>query len=152
LFYADLTDLLDQVVDTHGGFVLYDVHSYNHQRRGPDAPPEDPEDNPMVNLGTGSLPERWRSVAESFLGSIRSPRYGEIDARENVKFEGRRMAEFVHDRYGEVGCALAIEFRKDFMDEWTGELYPQVQENLTRALEDTISPVLRAWRSSNAGR
>ena len=115
-FYEDLAFMLDHLVDRHGGFVLFDVHSYNHRRNGPDQPPEDPIDNPQVNLGTGTLPERWGRVAKVFLESLR---VDEIDARENVKFEGRRLAEFVHERYGDIACALAIEFRKDYLDEWT---------------------------------
>lgn len=152
-FYVDLESMLDRVVDMHGGFVLYDVHSYNHRRPGPGAPPEDPEENPMINLGTGTMPEKWHGVADAFLRAITdSDALGEpIDARENVKFEGRRMAEFVHERYGTSSCALAIEFRKDFMDEWTGELYPQRQKALTRALDDTIDPVVARWRSIRAG-
>jgi hypothetical protein len=151
-FYADLGEMLDRMVETQGGFVLYDVHSYNYRRNGPDAPPEDPQANPMVNLGTGSLPPRWAIVAKAFLESIRhGGRIGDqIDARENVKFEGRAMAEFVHDRYGDVGCALAIEFRKDFMNEWTGELYPHLQKRLTRALDGTIGPVLGEWSTAHA--
>ena len=48
---------------------------------------------------------------------------GPIDARENVAFEGRNLAWWVHDRYPRVGCVLALEFKKTFMDEWTGELH-----------------------------
>jgi N-formylglutamate deformylase len=48
---------------------------------------------------------------------------GPLDARENVAFEGRNLAWWVHDRYPRVGCVLALEFKKTFMDEWTGELH-----------------------------
>ena len=43
-----------------------------------------------------------------------------VVARENVVFEGRGLAWWVHDRYPRVGCVLALEFKKTFMDEWTG--------------------------------
>ena len=43
-----------------------------------------------------------------------------VDVRENVKFEGRQLAWWVHDRYPRIGCVLALEFKKTFMDEWTG--------------------------------
>ena len=52
-FYDDLAQILDGLVDDHGGFVLYDIHSYNHRRSGPDVEPEPAADNPVVNLGTG---------------------------------------------------------------------------------------------------
>ena len=28
----------------------------------------------------------------------------------------------MHDRYPGVGCVLALEFKKTWMDEWTGEV------------------------------
>lgn len=146
-FYEALGEVLEQLVDRHGGFVLYDVHSYNHRRGGPDEPPEDPADNPMVNLGTGSLPSKWQPVADAFLSSLRQVTVGgrPIDARENVRFRGRYVAQFVHDNFGHVGCALAIELKKVFMDEWTHELDEIRLAELGVALAKTADPVHRAW-------
>ncbi|MGH8911860.1 MAG: N-formylglutamate amidohydrolase [Acidimicrobiia bacterium] len=142
-FYDRLAEVLDGVVARHGGFVVYDVHSYNYRRQGPDAVPDDPADSPIVNLGTGSLPPRWRPVADAFIASIRSAdlQGAAIDARENVRFRGRELAGFVHDRYGEKGCALAIEFKKIFMDEWTGALDPPTLAALGGALAGTVETV-----------
>jgi len=146
-FYSDLAVVLDDLVARHGGFVLYDVHSYNHRRHGPEAPPEASADNPTVNLGTGSLPDRWRPVADAFVGSLGGYELdGEpIDVRRNVKFEGRHVAAFVHERYGDVGCALAIEFKKVFMDEWTGVVDKDRLDLLGEALRGTVGPVEAAW-------
>ena len=33
----------------------------------------------------------------------------------------RELARFVHARYPDTGCAIALEFKKFYMDEWTGE-------------------------------
>lgn len=144
-FYSELARVLDAMVDRHGGFVLYDVHSFNHRRGGPDAEPQHQEENPDVNLGTGSLPEMWRPVASAFLDTLRDQG---IDARENVKFEGRQLAQWTHDRYGSVACCLAIEFKKTFMDEWTGELDDAAIDSLADALASTVEPVLAAWRAA----
>jgi N-formylglutamate deformylase len=145
-FYHQLGKTLEQLVARHGGFVLYDIHSYNHRRQGPQARPDDPADNPAVNLGTGTLPARWRPVADSFLTSMRSVTVGgePLDARENVKFEGRELARFVHDNFGEVGCALAIEFRKEYVDEWTDRVDEIRLGELGVALAKSVDPVLRA--------
>lgn len=147
-FYDDLSINLDKLVSRHGGFVLYDIHSYNHRRHGPAAPPEPISDNPAVNLGTGSLPARWRPVAETFLEQMRSwTSSGDpIDARENIKFQGRHMAAWVHENYGESACALAIEFKKEFMNEWTDLVYADRQQQLSAALQASTGPVLDAWR------
>jgi N-formylglutamate deformylase len=152
-FYSNLAMALDQMVDSHGGFVLYDIHAYNHRRQGPEGPPGDEMGNPTVNLGTGSMPGRWRPVADAFLEAMAAHdlQGQRIDARENVRFKGRAMAAFVHERYGDVGCALAIELKKVFMNEWTGELHPEIHDLLGEALLDTVDPVIEAW-SSNGGK
>lgn len=146
-FYRSLGEVLDQLVDRHGGFVLYDVHSYNHRREGPGAPPDDPDANPVVNLGTGSLPSKWEPVAAAFLDSMRQLTVGgePVDARENVRFRGRYVAQFVHDNYGDVGCALAIEMKKVFMDEWTDEVDEIRLAEFGIALAKSADPVQRAW-------
>jgi hypothetical protein len=42
--------------------------------------------------------------------------------RENVAFQGKgELTHFVHERYPGVGCAIAVEFKKFYMDEWSGE-------------------------------
>ena len=146
-FYLDLAASLDRLVAAHGGFVLYDIHSYNHRRLGPEASPDPAEDSPIVNLGTGSLPEKWKPVADALIESLRSTTFdgARLDARENVRFEGRQVARWVHEKYGDVGCALAIELKKVFMDEWTGVLDPDRLSSLGDALIATGPDVRRAW-------
>jgi hypothetical protein len=58
------------------------------------------------------------------------------------------VAAWVHENYGEVGCALAIEVKKVFMDEWSGEVDRDRLEQLASALVRTVDPVSRAWESS----
>ncbi len=146
-FYLDLARVLDRLVEGHGGFVLYDIHSYNHRRLGPDAPPDPVEESPIVNLGTGSLPEKWKPVADALIESLRSNTLdgAHLDARENVRFEGRQVARWVHENYGDVGCALAIELKKVFMDEWTGELDLERMSQLGDALIASGPDVRKAW-------
>jgi hypothetical protein len=133
-----------------GGFVLYDIHAYNHVRSGPGEDPDAAAESPVVNLGTGSLPERWKTVADAFVESAREMTLdgAPLDVRENVRFKGRQVAAWVHDHYGEVGCALAIELKKVFMDEWSGVLHFDRLGQLGAALLHTAGPVRRAWRSS----
>jgi N-formylglutamate deformylase len=148
-FYRRLGSVLEDLVERHGGFVLYDLHSYNHLRPGPDGAAADPATNPVVNLGTGSLPPKWKPVAEAFLSSLGQLTIGgeSLDARENVRFKGRYVARFVHDNFGDVGCALAIELKKVFMNEWTHELDEIRLAELGVALAKTSDPVQRAWEA-----
>ena len=151
-FYADLGARLDEVA-ARGPFVVYDVHSYNHRRDGADSGEADVEENPEVNLGTGTVDERFRPVVEAFSTSLSAQEVGghTLDVRENVKFEGRALAWWVHERYAGTGVCLALEFKKTFMDEWTGQPDEQHLTELQRALAATHEPVLEALRSLERG-
>ncbi|QOW23007.1 N-formylglutamate amidohydrolase [Novilysobacter avium] len=127
-FYRMMGELLDSVVARHGRFVLLDVHSYNHRRDGADAPPTAQEDAPDVNIGTFSMPrDRWAFLLDPLMQSMGSFDFNQrrLDVRENIAFQGKgELTRFVHERYPETGCAIALEFKKFYMDEWTGRPYP----------------------------
>ncbi|KGN42401.1 N-formylglutamate amidohydrolase [Knoellia aerolata] len=153
-FYARLGERLDEMA-ARGPFVLYDVHSYNHRRDGADEPEAEPEDNPEVNVGTGSLDrDRWGDVVDAFIESLSGTGTagGEIDVRENVRFQGANLAGWVHERYPDHGVALALEFKKTYMDEWTGEPDRARIATLSRGLAGTVEPVLRALASAGRDR
>jgi N-formylglutamate amidohydrolase len=144
-FYAELKRLLTKIEKSHERFVLFDLHSYNHRRAGPEAPPAAQEENPEVNIGTGNLDrERWGPVVESFVSALGEFDFGgrHLDVRENVKFRGGYLSKWVQENFPESGCALAIEFKKFFMDEWTGEPVPETMDTIRQALASTVSPVL----------
>ncbi len=123
-YYRMLGELLDSVWMRHDRFVLIDLHSYNHRRAGPDAEPTPLEKAPDINIGTFSMPRRhWAFLVEPLIEALREFDFNgrKLDVRENVAFEGRGyQARFVHDRYPLNGCAIAFEFKKFYMDEWTG--------------------------------
>ncbi len=125
-FYEELREHLEAIVSQYGRFVLLDLHSYNYRRRGPDAPPDDPETNPDINIGTATLADRkpWEALIRRFIGDLRSFDYfgDRLDVRENVKFKGGYLAEWVHGRFKDSACVLSVEFKKIFMDEWEGRV------------------------------
>ena len=124
-FYAMLAQLLDDLVAAHGRFLLLDVHSYNYRRDGPDALPMPAAAAPEINLGSFFVPRRqWAFLVDPLIEAMRGFDFlgRRLDVRENVAFQGRgELARFVHARYPGTGCALAVEFKKFYMDEWTGE-------------------------------
>lgn len=122
-FYAAAREALSALRDRFGRFVVLDLHSYNHRRDGPDHPPADPALNPEINVGTGALPRaRWAPVVDRFLADLRQADVlgRRLDVRENVKFRGGHFAAWVQQQFPGTGCALAVEVKKFFMDEWTG--------------------------------
>jgi N-formylglutamate amidohydrolase len=148
-FYTEMKRLFDDIHRRHGRFVVFDIHSYNHRRGGADAEPDDPESNPEINIGTGMLDrERWGSLVDRFMKDMRSAgdRGRPLDVRENVKFKGGYFPRWIHENFGSDACALAIEFRKDFMNEWTGEPDNASIHALREALAATVPGVLEEVR------
>jgi len=123
-FYGMMQGLLDGIVRENGRFVLLDVHSYNHRRDGPGGAATDPAKAPDINLGTFSMPRgRWTPVLDALADSVRAFDYPgrRLSVGIDVAFQGRgALARFVHETYPETGCAVALEVKKFFMDEWTG--------------------------------
>src|SRR5690606_26086088 len=119
--YKEIEDAIQTTIDDFGFFVAYDIHSYNAKRKGPDEK-IDESANPEINLGTAYIHEKWRPLVDQLVGHFRSDElYGTpIDIRENIKFNGGYLSQHLNRRFGASGCAIAFEFRKDFMDEWEG--------------------------------
>ena len=137
-FYSAVRSLLDEKRRRHGRFVVYDLHSYNHRRDGPDAEPADPDANPEVNVGTGTMDrESWAPIVDRLISDLRSIDFmgRRLDVRENVKFQGGEFPAWVHRAFPDSGCAIAIEFKKFFMDEWTGRGREDVIDAIRGALE-----------------
>ena len=148
-FYSALDQLLSEVKRRHGPFVVLDLHSYNHRRNGPDGPDGDPGLNPQVNVGTGSMDRtRWEAVVSRFISDL--GRFalagGPLDVRENIRFQGGHLPQWVHERFPTTGCALAIEFKKFFMDEWTGK----PDRNCVKAIGDALRSTLPGLREELA--
>lgn len=146
-FYADVKEMLQGIADRHGCFVVYDLHTYNHRRDGAEGPEADPQQNPEVNLGTGNMNRQlWAPVVEAFTQTLQAYNYQDrhLDVRENVKFEGGHFMRWIHDTFPDRACVISIEFKKFFMDEWTGKPDEAQLQEIRKALQSTIAPVLAA--------
>ena len=144
-FYQSVGDFLDPLVEEFGSIVVLDIHSYNHRRQGPDAAPDSPQDNPEVNIGTGNMNRTlWAPLVEGFISDMRSYDYDgrALDVRENIKFTGGYFSRWLYERYGDRVCPIAVEFKKIFMDEWTGEPFADEINKLEDALRSTIDGIV----------
>lgn len=140
-FYNAVAAFLADLAARHGRFVVLDLHSFNHRRAGPDAEPDDPAGAPEINVGTGSLPtEPWRPMVERFKAALREASYRgrNLDVRENMNFRGGYFPRWVHETFPDSGCCLAIEIKKFFMDEWSGEPDPLALAALERVLAQAL--------------
>ena len=126
--------------------MVLDVHSYNHRRSGPDEPPTPQSDAPDINIGTSSMPRaQWAFLVDPLIEAMRGFDFlgRRLDVRENVAFQGKgELSRFVHERHPQQGCAIAIEFKKFYMDEWTGEPDPRSLAAM-RALIGHVADVSR---------
>ena len=57
---------------------------------------------------------------------------GSLDVRENIKFDGGYFAQWIGERFPGTVCNLCIEFKKFFMDEWTGTLDDELHAAILR--------------------
>lgn len=146
MFYGELHRLLSDFEKRFGRFVVYDLHTYCHRRNGHDGPEADPQGNPEVNIGTGTMNrELWAPIIDRVISDMRSfsNSDSQIDVRENVKFKGGHFPKYIHENFPNSACVLSIEFKKTFMDEWTGKLYKDKFSVFKDALRFTVPGVLQ---------
>jgi len=148
-FYGEVGRLLEDLAGRFGRVVLLDLHSYNFRRAGPNHPPADADANPEVNLGTGNLElRRWAPVVDALTEALRSYDFlgRRLDVRNNVKFTGGYFSHWIHETFPESACCVAIELKKFFMDEWSGEADQRQVEAIRAALQTAAANVLEALR------
>lgn len=141
-YYRMLRGFLQRLTARHRHIVLIDVHSYNHRRDGPDAPPANREEAPEINIGTHSMPvDFWTPVLDAFIASLRNFEFRgrRLDVRKNVAFQGKgEQTRFAHAQFPMQVCAIAFEFKKFYMDEWSGQ--PDLAD--LAAMRDLIAATL----------
>lgn len=156
MFYQALRKLYTELAERHGGFVVYDLHTYNHRRKGAQQLAADSENNPQVNIGTATLANRRRfgGLINRFIHDLAQYDFptGKLDVRENIVFYGGHHAQWAHENFPDAACVLAIEVKKFFMDEWSGEADMALVNALGRALGATVPGVLEEFARAGAGK
>lgn len=141
---------VDKLLAKHERILVLDLHSYNHRRGGPDAEPDPQLANPDIIIGRNSLPESRYPEADklrlmldgtSFMGKV-------LDCRCDVKFPGGYFSRWLNNRYQDKILCLAIEFKKIFMDEWSGELDLKAYNELKQLFGHAVESFLPNWLNS----
>lgn len=137
--YYTIERHISTTIKKFGYFIILDIHSYNAKRESEDEN-INMELNPQINLGTYYNRQKWRDLIDEMSEAIKkSTLFDEkIDVRENIKFKGGNLAQHLLSQYGELGCVISIEFRKDFMNEWTGEVYNEKVDAYNKLLNDVL--------------
>ena len=152
-FYASVYHALHRLTLRHGRVVVFDLHTYNHRRDGPCSSPASPEANPEVNVGTGTMDRiRWSPIVNRCIHELATHDFQgrSLDVRENVKFLGGHFSKWIHETFSTSVCSIAIEFKKFFMDEWTGEHNAEQVQAIRQALGQAASGVLQELNTFEA--
>ena len=85
----------------------------------------------------------WHHLIESVIEKMREYDFQgrHLDVRENVKFYGGFFAQWIHENFYPNACVLSIEFKKFFMDEWSGKADIKQIKEIKKMLK-TIIPVI----------
>jgi hypothetical protein len=138
-FYRHLGTLITHLLDRFDRCIVYDIHSYNitrQQAKGIDDPP-------VFNLGTRGIDRhRWRKEVDdwlSLLGTVRLPGITPTVAENQVFMGHGELCRRLTDWDSRI-LVLPTEVSKVYMDELTGQVYPQV----TDALASEFTRIMKA--------
>lgn len=148
-FYTDAYQLLKSLEDKFGRFIVLDLHSYCHQRNGPDAPFDSPQANPDINLGTATMNRNlWAKVIDRFISDLSQKEVSRkpLDVRENIRFKGGYFPFWVHKTFPQTGCCLSIEIKKTFMNEWSGQLDKAAFNDIKKALRAAVPGLMETLK------
>ncbi|GAB3421419.1 N-formylglutamate amidohydrolase [Niabella aquatica] len=149
-FYKSVAALIEAAIKKHGCFFILDVHSYNHLREHPFTE-ADVERHPEINMGTAYNSKSRKELCDRFTGFFAESRVlgHKIDARQNVIFKGGAFARWVIANYGSYGAVCSIEFKKTFMNEWTGIADIPYINRLKQLLELSVSFLYKEINNKN---
>lgn len=143
-FYSLVSLQVQKMLQFHNQVLVLDLHSYNHMRNGKYGLSGIQLENPDIIICTGDLPPERCRLAQKLRNRLddvfcydRS-----LDVRLNVKFTGGYFMNWLNNKYPQVTC-YAIEFKKIFMDEWTGEFNQIYLDQLRVIFRDAVHGLLK---------
>jgi N-formylglutamate deformylase len=130
-FHSLMEIISDYLVSISDKAYIFDMHSYCYQRD--EHLPWYENGKPEINLGSDAINkevfgQEIRMLLEEF-GQI-SVEGRKIRAAENEVFRGGYLARKLCARHYNKLAVFAVEFKKIFMDEWSGEIYAPVINEL----------------------
>ncbi len=133
-FYRVVDALIRKLQRKFKACVVYDVHSYNYLRIKDVHPP-------MFNVGTVNVNHKFRESIDDWLArlSVLQSDYFENQTEENSVFKGHGyFLKHISKKYKNT-LVLATEVRKSYCNEMTGEVYPDVVEELKIGFQKAIT-------------
>ncbi|MDG1659345.1 MAG: flavohemoglobin expression-modulating QEGLA motif protein [Crocinitomicaceae bacterium] len=132
-YYKVTHALISKLEELFGGCIVYDMHSYNHERWDRKVP--------LFNIGAervdlkrfGAVVEHWRSELETIkLADIEN-----VSAINDVFYGRGYNLEFIAEHFKNT-LVLATEIKKIYCNELTGDDYPNIIKSLQQQLKTRI--------------
>lgn len=139
-WYTLLTYTVNRMLKKHPFLLVLDLHSFNHRRKGPDAEPDSQQDNPDIILGRNNMPSEHYPFVQSLKDKLDKKEIdgNPLDCRIDVKFTGGWVSRWLHHTYPKQVLCPAVEFKKIFMDEWSGNLNKEFQSKLSNVFSASV--------------
>ncbi len=139
-FHCLMDIISDYLVSIAEKAYIFDMHSYCYQRD--QSLPWYENGKPEINLGTEAINKEVFGqeicmLLEQF-GQL-SVEGRKIRAAENEVFRGGFLARKLCARHYNKLAVFAVEFKKIFMDEWSGEIYTPVINELKGQVSAVLS-------------
>ena len=156
-FYGEIIKTVENFLERYEKLVIWDIHSYNHRRNGQNMPFDSDEENPEIIIGTTNynyMSLEWKELIDTIQNRLETQKLHQtkyenrplqtptLDVRQNVKFSGGHLSQFLNFHYGERVCCIPLEFKKIWMNEWTGQVDEECLADLKRIFDNTAKEVL----------
>lgn len=133
-FYRILDALIIVIEKRYGASLVYDVHSYNYRRHD--------RELPVFNLGIEQVDlDRWGNVISHLQRRLNKIQLSNTTVRTkcNDIFYGRGyMIAHVNSRFQNT-LVVPTEIKKVYINELTGEPYPQIINELSLGIKDAFT-------------
>lgn len=131
-FYKVLHALVAKIEDDFDSCLVFDIHSYNYKRIEREAP--------LFNVGTKNIPKKFHVYTREWLKNLAAidlP-FVENSTKENDVFFGHgHLLKYLTGEFKNT-LVLATEIKKVYLDEESGDVYPEIilaiKEELKRAI------------------
>ncbi|HDY83594.1 MAG: hypothetical protein DRR04_01440 [Gammaproteobacteria bacterium] len=147
-FYRVMRALAARIEQRCGGCMILDTHSYNYRIREHAAPP-------VFNIGTEQVDEeRWRSVLDVFERELPRLPLPAIQSTLgwNAVFYGRGYQATVARQDLPRTLVVPLEVKKVFMDETTGEPFPDTIEAVRAGFSTLMAAASATFVRDHCGR
>lgn len=140
-FHRLMNIVAQYLIRLNGFGIILDIHSFNYRRQN-----ENEDIKPDINIGTAAVNRSvFGKLIEDFILRLKHITINGkfLRVAENDIFSGGYLSRRISSEYYDNILVLAVEFKKIYMDEWTGKIFRPVLEEMIakfhRVVEETFN-------------